>query len=145
MNILVIGGTIFLGRHFVEAALRRGHTITLFNRGKHNADLFPGVEKLHGDRNGDLEILRGRSWDAVLDTSGYFPRQVRTLAETSEKSAREIQTLVAQIKEAVKILAPLGVPEKILPMRLSGAKSSAIGSWTCLANHGASTNRPHNP
>lgn len=86
MNILVIGGTIFLGRHFVEAALRRGHTITLFNRGKHNADLFPGVEKLHGDRNGDLEILRGRNWDAVLDTSGYFPRQVRTLAETLRDS-----------------------------------------------------------
>ncbi len=76
MNILVIGGTIFLGRHFVEAALRRGHTITLFNRGKHNADLFPEVEKLHGDRNGDLELLRGRSWDAVLDTSGYFPRHM---------------------------------------------------------------------
>jgi 2'-hydroxyisoflavone reductase len=53
----------------------------LFNRGRHNADLFPDVEKLHGDRDGGLDVLRGRSWDAVIDTCGYVPRIVRASAE----------------------------------------------------------------
>jgi len=89
MNILVIGGTIFLGRHFVEAALERGHEITLFNRGRHNPELFPEVEKLRGDRDGDLSLLRGRSWDAVLDPSGYVPRHVRSLAELLRDTVRQ--------------------------------------------------------
>src|SRR5687768_1461824 len=81
MKILILGGTMFLGRHTVEAALARGHEVTLFNRGTHNADLFPQVEKLHGDRDGKLDALRGRTWDAVIDTSGYLPRVVRQSAE----------------------------------------------------------------
>ncbi len=96
MNILVIGGTIFLGRHVVEAALRRGHTVTLFNRGKHNPDLFPELEKLHGDRNEDLSLLHGRTWDAVLDPSGYVPRQVRSLAELLRDST-EHYTFISSI------------------------------------------------
>jgi 2'-hydroxyisoflavone reductase len=81
MKILVLGGTVFLGRHIVEAALARGHEVTLFNRGQHNPDLFPQVEKLRGNRDGDLSALEGRSWDAVVDTSGYLPRVVRQSAE----------------------------------------------------------------
>jgi 2'-hydroxyisoflavone reductase len=81
MRLLILGGTIFLGRHLVEAALRRGHAVTLFNRGQRNADLFPQVEKLRGNRDGDLEALRGRRWEAVIDTSGYVPRIVRASAE----------------------------------------------------------------
>ncbi len=81
MQILIIGGTIFLGRHLVPAVLARGHGVTLFNRGQHNADLFPEVEKLRGDRNGDLAALDGRRWDAVIDTCGYVPRQVRHMAD----------------------------------------------------------------
>lgn len=82
MKILILGGTIFVGRHLVEAAQARGHEVTLFNRGQHNADLFPAVEKLRGDRDGDgLDALAGRSWDAVLDTCGYVPRVVRQSAE----------------------------------------------------------------
>jgi 2'-hydroxyisoflavone reductase len=65
----------------VESALDRGHTVTLFNRGQHNADLFPSVEKLRGNRDGELDVLRGRRWDAVIDTCGYFPRIVRASAE----------------------------------------------------------------
>ncbi|HZT43735.1 MAG TPA: SDR family oxidoreductase [Chthonomonadaceae bacterium] len=80
MKILIIGGTVFLGRSLVEAALARGHAITLFNRGQHNPDLFPEVEKLRGDRGGDLEALEGRRWDAVIDTCGYVPRVVRNTA-----------------------------------------------------------------
>jgi 2'-hydroxyisoflavone reductase len=81
VKILILGGTVFLGRATVEAALARGHELTLFNRGKQNADLFPGVEKLRGDRDGDLSALMGRYWDAVIDPSGYFPRLVRASAE----------------------------------------------------------------
>lgn len=81
MNILVLGGTIFLGRHIVQAALRRGHTVTSFTRGKHNPDLFPEIEHLRGDRNGDLEALRGRRWDVAIDTCGYVPREVKASAE----------------------------------------------------------------
>lgn len=77
MRLLIIGGTIFLGRHIVEAALAQGHTITLFNRGQHNPELFPDVEKLAGDRDGNLSALEGRRWDAVIDTCGYLPRVVR--------------------------------------------------------------------
>ena len=81
MKLLILGGTKFLGRHLVEAALRRGDEVTLFNRGHHNPENFPEVEKLRGDRDGGLDALRGRRWDAVVDTSGYVPRVVRASAE----------------------------------------------------------------
>jgi 2'-hydroxyisoflavone reductase len=76
MRILVLGGTLFLGRHVVDAALERGHEVTLFNRGQTRPDLFPDVEKLRGDRDGDLAALAGRDFDAVVDTSGRVPRLV---------------------------------------------------------------------
>ena len=81
MKILILGGTNFLGPHVVTAALARGHTVTLFNRGKTHAELFPQVEKLRGDRDGKLDALRGRTWDAVIDPSGYVPRIVKMSAE----------------------------------------------------------------
>jgi nucleoside-diphosphate-sugar epimerase len=81
MRILVIGGTKFLGRAFVETALERGHELTLFTRGQTNPGLFPDAEHVHGDRDGDLDALRGREWDAAVDTSGYVPRVVRQSAE----------------------------------------------------------------
>lgn len=81
MKILIIGGTVFLGRFLVEAAQARGHEVTLFNRGRHNPELFPGVEKLRGDRRTDLSALGGRRWDAVIDTSGYTPGTVGAVAE----------------------------------------------------------------
>jgi 2'-hydroxyisoflavone reductase len=78
---LILGGTLFVGRHLVEAALAHGHEVTLFNRGHTNPDLFPEVETLHGDRDGDLSALRGRSWDAVVDPSARIPRWVRATGE----------------------------------------------------------------
>ncbi|HZQ80756.1 MAG TPA: NAD-dependent epimerase/dehydratase family protein [Gaiellaceae bacterium] len=81
MRILVLGGTQFVGRHVVELALAHGHELTLFNRGQTRPGLFPEVEKLRGDRDGDLGALAGRSFDAVVDTSGYVPRIV---AETMD-------------------------------------------------------------
>jgi len=81
MRVLVLGGTLFLGRHLVEAALGRGHEVTLFNRGRTGPELYPDVETLQGDRDaGELEALRGRSWDAVVDTSARVPRWVRDAA-----------------------------------------------------------------
>jgi 2'-hydroxyisoflavone reductase len=85
LKILILGGTGFLGPHTVRAALARGHEMTLFNRGRTNTHLFPELEKLKGDRDPDkdagLSALKGRSWDAVIDTSGYVPRIVRSSAE----------------------------------------------------------------
>jgi 2'-hydroxyisoflavone reductase len=80
-TILILGGTGFLGPHVVDAARARGHTVTLFNRGKTHPGLFPDIEQLHGDRDGHLEALAGRKWDAVVDTSGYVPRIVHASAE----------------------------------------------------------------
>jgi len=65
-TILILGGTGFLGPHVVDAALARGHAVTLFNRGKTRPHLYPNVEKLQGDRDGKLEALKGRTWDAVV-------------------------------------------------------------------------------
>ena len=79
MRILVVGGTIFVGRALTEVALARGHAVTLLNRGKSGAAVPAGVEQLTADRNGDLSVLQGREWDAVIDTCAYFPRQVRSL------------------------------------------------------------------
>ncbi|MDX2119143.1 MAG: twin-arginine translocation signal domain-containing protein [Planctomycetota bacterium] len=85
LKILILGGTAFLGPELVEAARARGHTLTLFNRGITRPNLFPDIEKLRGDRDpdkgGGLKALEGRSWDAVIDTSGYFPRHAKASAE----------------------------------------------------------------
>jgi 2'-hydroxyisoflavone reductase len=81
MKLLVLGGTQFLGRHVVESALARGHEVTIFNRGQTRPELFPGVERRVGDRDGGLESLVEGAWDAVVDTSGYVPRIVRGSAE----------------------------------------------------------------
>ena len=88
MKLLVIGGTVFLGRHIVEYALSEGHEVTLFNRGQHNPELFPDVEKIKGDRKTDYGMLAGREWDAVIDTCGYVPGDVRNTAETLKDSVK---------------------------------------------------------
>lgn len=80
LRILILGGTVFLGRALVEAALFAGYSVTLFNRGQSNPGLFPHVEQVHGDRDGGLQPLAGRAWDAVIDTCGYLPRLVRQSA-----------------------------------------------------------------
>src|SRR5689334_6482369 len=81
MKLLILGGTQFLGRHLIESAIARGHTVTLFNRGQTQPDLFPDIEKLRGDRGGDLASLRNRRWDAVVDTCGYVSHNVGASAE----------------------------------------------------------------
>ncbi len=72
-----------------ELALERGHKVTFFNRGRTNADLFPQIERITGDRNGPIDGLKGRKFDAVIDTSGYVPRQVKLTAEMLAPVARQ--------------------------------------------------------
>ena len=76
MRILLIGGTRFLGRHVVARALEIGHEVTLFHRGRTHPELFPACERVIGDREKDLTLLDGRTWDAVVDTCGFAPRVV---------------------------------------------------------------------
>ncbi len=82
MRILIIGGTVFVGRHITEAALATGHDVTVFHRGRSGADLFPRATHLTGDRNESLSALSAGRWDATIDVCAYFPRQVRSLAQT---------------------------------------------------------------
>ena len=84
MDLLVLGGTQFLGRHLVDAALAAGHRVTLFNRGRTNPDLYPDIEKVRGDRDGDLAGLIGKEFDAVIDVAGYVPRVVGPSARLLE-------------------------------------------------------------
>jgi nucleoside-diphosphate-sugar epimerase len=81
VKLLLLGGPKFLGRAVADAALERGHELTFFNRGRTNPELYPEAAKLVGDRDGGLAPLAGRTWDAVIDTSGYVPHVVRASAE----------------------------------------------------------------
>ena len=81
LDILILGGTGFIGPHMVREALGRGHSVTLFNRGRTNSNLFPELETIKGDRGSDLSGLEGRKWDAVIDNSGYMARDVKASAE----------------------------------------------------------------
>lgn len=89
MKILILGGTLFLGKHIAQAALDAGHAVTLFHRGKTNPDLFPAAEHRLGDRKSDLSALEPGTWDAVIDTSGYEPQHV-------DASARLLESRVGQ-------------------------------------------------
>lgn len=91
MRLLVLGGTKFLGRHIIAAALARDHEVTIFTRGRLTPDLPPQVEWLRGDRDGDLGALAGRRWEAVIDTSGYVPRIARASAEALRGGGRALR------------------------------------------------------
>lgn len=86
MKLLIIGGTRFLGRHVAADAIARGHEVTLFNRGLHSPEGLQGAETIHGDRNRDLVKLNGRAWDAVVDTCGFLPREIKAVAEVLSDS-----------------------------------------------------------
>jgi 2'-hydroxyisoflavone reductase len=80
-TLLILGGTGFIGPHLTQEAVRLDWKVTHFNRGKHVPGGVPGVETLTGDRNGQLDALRGRKWDAVIDDTGYIPKFVKMSAE----------------------------------------------------------------
>ena len=81
MNVLILGGTRFLGRHIATALVSGGHRVTLFNRGISDPSPQEGIEQIHGDRDRDLQRLNGRAWDAVVDTSCYQPRSADLSAD----------------------------------------------------------------
>jgi 2'-hydroxyisoflavone reductase len=81
LRILILGGTGHIGPYHVEAAIERGHQVAVFSRGKTNVHLPAGVELLTGDRNRDLESIKNRDWDAVLDLATFVPVWVRSLGE----------------------------------------------------------------
>ena len=76
MNVLVLGGTRFLGRHIVEELSWRGHRVVCFHRGRTACELPEGVREIYGDRNADLSSLESETWDAIVDTCGYRPEQL---------------------------------------------------------------------
>jgi 2'-hydroxyisoflavone reductase len=120
VKVLVLGGTVFLGRHLVDAALARGHSVTVFHRGQHHADLPPQVERLRGDRtNGELAMLRERRWDAVIDTSGHLPRIVRASAELLAGTV-EHYTFVSSIS-VYRDASVIGIDERAPLAELAGA------------------------
>lgn len=126
MRILVLGGTIFLGRHIVQVAQQRGHELTLFHRGQHNPDLFPEVDRVLGDRDGGLSALEGRTWDAVIDTCGYFPRIVQQSAEFFASSTSHY-TFVSSISAYANFrepfqneTAPVGVTDDLNATKITG-------------------------
>lgn len=84
LRILILGGTGFLGPATIDAALARGHSVTMFNRGRTRPEMYPQVARLHGDRDpkkGDgLKELENGRWDVVIDNSGYYPRHVEASA-----------------------------------------------------------------
>ena len=131
MRVLVLGGTKFLGRAFVAAALERGHTLTLFNRGETNPDLFPDVEQLHGDRSGDLSPLAGRVFDAIVDPSGYVPAVVRASAELLGDCGQYV------FVSSVSVYANFSTPpnEESLVAELGAASADELASD--YSNYGA--------
>jgi len=104
MKILIIGGTRFLGRHLVTAALARDHQLTLFNRGNHSSRT--DVETIPGDRHTELHKLEGRRWDAVVDTCGHLPRAVRAAAEALADSVNRYVFISSQ-----NVYADVSVPD----------------------------------
>lgn len=89
LKVLILGGTGFIGPHFVHALTEAGHTVTLFNRGKRDPDAKQGVEQLLGDRNDNLKALEGRDWDVVIDNSGYTPGQVKLSTDLLRGHAKQ--------------------------------------------------------
>jgi 2'-hydroxyisoflavone reductase len=132
MRTLVLGGTQFLGRHVVDAALRRGHDVTMFNRGQTRPELFPEAERLRGDRDGDLGALAGREFDAVVDTSGYVPRIVRATLEALPEVGH--YTFVSSVSVYADLSTPAAedAPVAQLAEETESYRSEAYGALKAL-------------
>jgi 2'-hydroxyisoflavone reductase len=88
-RVLILGGTGFIGPHFVAALTAHGHHVTVFNRGRDPAKVPAGVAQITGDRNGQIDALKGHDWDVVIDNSGYTVRQVRLTADLFKGRIRQ--------------------------------------------------------
>jgi nucleoside-diphosphate-sugar epimerase len=124
MRLLVIGGTRFVGRHIAQAAIDAGHEVVLFNRGLTNPGLFPGAEHVRGDRNaGGLAALSGRRFDAIVDSSAYFPADV----EAAARVAADQYVLISSGSVYRDPVAP-GSDERAPTHQLDGPVPDAIDS-----------------
>ncbi len=128
MKILILGGTVFVGRHLTRTALNRGHQVTLFNRGQHNPELFPQAQKILGDRDGGLGSLEGKKWDVVIDTCGYVPRIVAASARCLSQSVSHY-TFISSISAYGDVSQP-GVDEESPVAQMADATVEEINSET---------------
>ena len=142
MQILVLGGTQFLGRHVIDAALRRDHTVTIFNRGQTRPELFPDVEKLRGDRDGDLGALAGRHFDALVDTSGYVPRIVRATLDALDDVGH--YTFVSSVSAYASLATPADedAPLAQLTEETEEYRSEAYGALKALCEDAVRERHP---
>ncbi|WP_408009735.1 NAD-dependent epimerase/dehydratase family protein [Pseudalkalibacillus sp. A8] len=124
MDILVIGGTKFVGRHIVEAAIKKGHNVTLFNRGN-NREVFPDLDWIQGDRMEDTSIISGRKWDAVIDTCGYHPETVRKSVQAVVKYT-ELYTFISTASVYKNFINKDHIDEEAPVLTLTEEKLSAI-------------------
>ncbi len=128
MKILILGGTRFLGRHLARQALKAGHAVTLLHRGRSGPDLFPEADNRIGDRNGDLAVLAGGTWDVAIDTSAYVPRHVRTMAAALAGRVGQYQ-LVSTISVYAEPIAP-GADETAPTQTLADPETEALTAET---------------
>jgi len=132
-SLLVLGGTKFVGRAVVEAALAGGYRVTLFNRGRTDPGLFAeaGVETLIGDRTGDLSALDGRHWDAVIDVAGYLPEVVqRSVDALGDRVGRYVFVSTISVFADLSTVQNedgevLEVTDDLPPIQLYGANKAA--------------------
>ncbi|WP_373232200.1 NAD-dependent epimerase/dehydratase family protein [Cohnella sp.] len=137
MKVLILGGTFFLGYHLVQSAMKAGHNVTIFTRGKTNPEWFAEVEKLVGDRDGNLNALAGRRWDAVIDTSGYLPRIVRDSVSLLA-DATDHYTFISSIsvyRDFLEAGAHEQSPAEELEDPITEDISSAYGGLKALCEH----------
>jgi 2'-hydroxyisoflavone reductase len=136
MRILVVGGTRFVGRHLVAAAVAAGHQVTVLHRGV-DCSGAPGAQHLHADRDGHLAVLAGRSWDATVDVCAYWPRQVTHLADAlGERGGRHalISTVSVYadatepgLDEQAPLVAPLGLDGDAPPITVASYGGLKVG------------------
>jgi NAD(P)-dependent dehydrogenase (short-subunit alcohol dehydrogenase family) len=129
LRLLVLGGTRFVGRALVDAALRHGDEVTLFNRGLTNPELFPDAEKIRGARTEDLSALAGGEWDAVVDVSAYVPRHVQQAADAvgdrQQVPGRAIGVVRPEWGCVHRVFVVAAMPARVRPRTVQGPKIRA--------------------
>ena len=132
MNVLVIGGTRFLGRAIVEAALGHGHAVTLFNRGRSNPGLFPGLGRIRGDRVADAGLLGAESFDVAIDVAGMAPTDVAPVVDAlAGRVGRYVFVSTISVYADHSIPQVEGAPT--LPVREGQAPGEAYGAAKAAA------------
>jgi 2'-hydroxyisoflavone reductase len=116
LRILILGGTGFIGPYQVRYAVSRGHEVTVFNRGRRQADLPASVIHLQGDRNGDLESLKGKNWDVVIDNPTSLPKWVRDVGPVLKGNTKHYIFI-----STISVYAPIG--------KSNGDETSALAQY----------------